>query len=136
MNAQVESPKNEKPSFSHLVNGQWLIIVFGVLYIATLFLNWTAQRSFISFLSTGFAFMEFHISNASGLPLFFLLTLITIIVNLGWCFHFLKTQIRLHSHIFPRFKSVWPSWVCCLMLCSRLNCAPGRQKVSFYLEAG
>jgi uncharacterized membrane protein (UPF0136 family) len=89
---QVDVPKSTKISFRDLPDGFKIIIISALLYIITLFFTWVGQKGFIGVYRTGISFMHIVISHSSGLPFFFLVTLISAILCIVLCIPFFKLQ--------------------------------------------
>ena len=66
LRTQITHEQQGKPSLSHLTTGNWIIIIAGILFIVSLFLDWASAGGILIF--KGIAFMKFAISRATGLP--------------------------------------------------------------------
>lgn len=88
MSTQKSNEQKVKPSLSNLSVGNWIVIIFSILFIISLFQVWASTGGFLQ--TKGIGFLEIRTSFASGLPQLNLISLLTTIGCILLCIPFVS----------------------------------------------
>ena len=80
-------------------SGNWIVLIFGAMFIVSLFLPWTNTGGFVQ---GGITLMKIRISRVSGMPMLYIITLLTTISCILLCLPFLKD----HNTLKYRYISI------------------------------